>query len=206
MLNVAPWIQTLDNKVFDLENPKPETISLDVIAVVLSRIPRFGGHTTQFYSVAEHSVRVALLAMATIGKRDGFLEGRNLDSARWALLHDAHEAYSGFGDVCSPAKQLLPGLKEIEQRLDYAILERFNLPQYPDLVRLVRHCDLTLLATEARDVMGPPPQPWIDLPEPLPEQIMPWKSRRAELAFKHLARQLELRPAWIPDEEDGDAI
>lgn len=79
------------DRIVDLESPKPEDISFPLIALALSRLCRFNGATTRFYSVAEHCARVAELA-----RRRG--HGRRVQLL--ALLHDAHEAY--LGDVTRP--------------------------------------------------------------------------------------------------------
>ena len=73
------WIQTFQGKAFDPFAPRPADISHFDIAHALSNICRFTGHTNTFYSVAQHSVQVALLVP------------RPMQLA--ALLHDASEAY-----------------------------------------------------------------------------------------------------------------
>ncbi len=76
-----------------------EMISLEDIARGLSNICRFGGQRKQFYSVAHHSMLVAVLAPNEL--------------RLYALLHDASEAY--LGDVVKPLKHILGN--------SYAILE-----------------------------------------------------------------------------------
>ena len=48
------WIQTYDGRAFFPEFPISDKISGEVIAEVLSKLVRFGGHCKGFYSVAEH--------------------------------------------------------------------------------------------------------------------------------------------------------
>lgn len=85
------WIQTWDGKAFDLLDPSAADVDPVTIAVCLSRMVRFNGHTKKPYTIAQHSCIVCDLVQP---------EGLKLA----ALLHDAHECYSGFGDVCRPAK------------------------------------------------------------------------------------------------------
>lgn len=108
---------TFSKTVFTPEDPRPEQIELLDIAVALSRVPRFVGHTHHFYSVAEHSILVSELSR------------RRTDSERiklLALLHDAAEAYTS--DIPTPVKQFLkPAIKDIENKIQTAIYKRFNL-------------------------------------------------------------------------------
>lgn len=140
-----PWIQTLDDKVWYPLNPQAKDINISVIARVLSRTPRFSGHTREFYSVAQHSCLVADL----VDRKDLKLH---------ALLHDAHEVYSGYGDVASPVKT--DQIKEIEVNIDIQIALalgiKHSLFYHPD----VKNADLRALFVEAANFFGPSPIPW----------------------------------------------
>ena len=83
------WIQTLEGYKFDLLKPDTKLITPETIAACLARKCRFGGHCISFHSVAQHSIFVCDLVSNPLKLP--------------ALLHDAHEVYSGFGDVLSPA-------------------------------------------------------------------------------------------------------
>lgn len=78
----------------------PGVLTIVDIAEALSRIPRFGGHSTGF-SVAEHSLLVARI----LGER-----GESHRTQLYGLLHDAAEAY--LGDIPSPLKRRLHVLYE----------------------------------------------------------------------------------------------
>jgi len=93
-----------------------EDILIPDIAMGLSMLCRFRGMTGKFYSVAEHSVLVARHFLLT-----GFP-----DLARLALLHDAHEAYTG--DVVSPQKPHIQGWREYETAWERTMRARFNMP------------------------------------------------------------------------------
>lgn len=178
----APWIQTIDGHAFNLLAPDPSHISIATISVVLSRICRFGGHCRQFYSVAEHSARVCdLVALATPGQHA-------LHFA--ALLHDAHEAFSGFGDVCRPAKKLAPVIDQIHAGINKAIAERFEFPVELFDHEQIHHADNVMLATELRDLMRTPPVPWDWLPSPITSRVIPQTMHDAAYLFERIARQI----------------
>lgn len=158
------WIQTYDNKAFELDNPKPGDIDPVTIAVALARKCRFGCHCKVWYSVGDHSLFV-----------ESLVQEPELKLA--ALLHDAHEVYSGFGDVLRPAKMLDPYvskfLSEHQQNIDVAIAERFNMDPVLFKAPQIKYADNVALATEARDVMGPIPKEWVPLPPPHEVSIVP---------------------------------
>jgi hypothetical protein len=175
-----PWIQTLDGHAFNLLVPDPAHISVRTISVVLSRLCRFSGHCRQFYCVADHSVRVCQLVMDQHPNRP--------DLALAALLHDAHEAFSGFGDVCRPAKSLAPVISQIHARIDLAVAKRFGFDPLLFATGAVHYADNQMLATELRDLMRTPPAPWDELPPPHPERITPNTMHDAAARFEYLAR------------------
>lgn len=152
------------------------------IAHSLSQQCRFLGHTRRFYSVAEHSVRVALLLADW---------GEDVETQRWGLLHDASEAY--LVDVPTPLKAhpVFEMYRAAETAVQAAICERFGLPlREPDAVR---RADRVLLSTEARDLMHFTRSNWLQLEmPPLEDRISPRLSEAAEAQFFLCARRLEL--------------
>jgi hypothetical protein len=98
--------------LINLVNPTEEMIDLKDIASALSKICRFGGHSSLFYSVAQHCVLVAALNGSIAGKE--------------ALLHDASEAY--LGDVIKPLKVLLgAAYRDLEANFESVISAKFGL-------------------------------------------------------------------------------
>jgi len=167
------WIQTYTGKAFRPLDPSPGSIDIRDIAHALSLLCRFNGHCLQYYSVAEHSVRVSQLVPA--------------EHALWGLLHDAAEAY--LSDLPRPVKRQVPEFVSFEDDLLRVIMRHFELP-WP-MPAAVKAADDTLLATEMRDLMAAAPQPWgLDTP-PLPQRIVPQGPAQAEQAF--LKRYSELR-------------
>lgn len=144
MLDRGPWLTTYTGRKFYLVDPSPDDVHPVDIVHALSRIGRFGGHASPFYSVAQHSSIAHDLAKP-IGA----------DVARVALLHDAAEAY--IGDVIAPLKFLLPGLKTIETRILAAIFSRFGIERVGIVEwSRVKQIDRRLLFTEAAALLSTP--------------------------------------------------
>lgn len=123
--------------IVDLLNPTADMISIVDIASALSKICRFGGHSNDFYSVAQHSVIVANMAPAYLCKE--------------ALLHDAAEAY--LGDVIKPLKIILgDNYKQLEDRFMEAVIEKFSLSR--ERLAEVKAYDLEALTVEDEYFMG----------------------------------------------------
>lgn len=138
------WINTVSGKRVGLINTKPESICIGDIANGLSNICRFTGQIREFYSVAEHSINVALLM-----RKKGMPKAAQLVG----LLHDATEAY--IGDVTSPLKAMMPEYKKIEASVDYAIMRYFGILDFHHEFRpFIKHYDLTMLHVEGRHFYG----------------------------------------------------
>lgn len=171
-----PSILLSSGNYFDFTNPERSSFTVSDIAHALARICRFTGHCGHFYSVAQHSVLVSRILPPPLQ-----LPG---------LMHDAHEAF--VGDVAAPLKMLLPDYREIEERCQAAVLERFGitLPLSPD----IRDADLVLLSTEKRDLMKRTEQPWPveSNYRPLEMRITPMTPAQAERAFLLRFQELKL--------------
>jgi hypothetical protein len=116
-----------------------DCITVDSIATALTRMPRYGGRTKRFYSVAEHSLYVA-----------GYLP---IKFQLGGLLHDAHEAFSGFGDVCGTIKPDF--LEDIEGGIDEAIARKFGFNVDELWMPQVAEADKYLLAQERHWLLEP---------------------------------------------------
>lgn len=123
-----------------------------MIAKALGNICRFNGNTVRHYSVAEHSVRVAQLVPQQFKLA--------------ALMHDAAEAY--VGDMSSPLRELVPDFNDIERDHLRWLGRHFGV-ELSQLPVEVRRADLTMLATELRDLLGCTPPD--DLMPPLEARI-----------------------------------
>lgn len=167
------WIQTFTGRRFTPRQPHPGDFDIRDVAHSLSLLCRFNGHCRPFYSVAEHSVRVSRVCAP--------------EAALWGLLHDLGEAY--IGDLPRPIKPMFPAFEEIEDRLLCTAAEAFGLP-WP-MPADVRRADDILLATEARDLMADPPEPWPLAELPLAERITPVGPEEAERLFLERFEQLK---------------
>jgi hypothetical protein len=170
-------ILTFSGKRLDLRAPAVEMITLRDIAHALSRIGRFCGAGNHIATVAQHCVHVSLLCPSA--------------AARWALLHDAAEAY--LGDVSSPLKSLLHAYQRLERIWQDAISARFGVPRVN-----IKQWDVKSMLTERRD-NGPyfmTDAEWLGLspdtptPEPDPMPWKPWAPARAEAIYLSRASQL----------------
>ena len=159
---------------FDLMAPKPEMVDIADIAHALAHICRFTGHTSAFYSVAQHSV----MASYRVPR----------EHALAALMHDAAEAY--IGDVAAPLKALLPDYRAIERRVELAVALKFDLPL--EMPPEVKHADLVMLATEKRDFMPATAEHWpVELTHKADERwIIPWEPKVARAEFLCRFREL----------------
>lgn len=181
------WFVTASGRRLYILDPDPEELSIEDIAQGLSRICRFGGHTREHYSVAQHSLLVSHVVPPCYA-----LEG---------LLHDASEAY--LGDIIRPLKMLLPGYRQIEKRWEDVIASRFGLlfaSQHVggDAKLVVKEADLVALATERRDLMHA--NEFLDgvaaweSRAALPEKIQPMPEEDARECFLDRYRELVGHP------------
>lgn len=126
---------TYTGRRFYFEKPSSEMICLPDIAHALAHQCRFGGHSSHFYSVAEHAVLVSYYVP--------------MYCAAEALMHDAAEAY--YGDVWAPMKRNLcftpscsmedsTSYSALEYRLLKMIFQKYNLfwPVDPSIDRVDR--------------------------------------------------------------------
>lgn len=117
-------------RILDFANVKPHAFVISDIIRGLQMMNRYSG---QFYvdndpsktiTVLAHSLAVARATYAG-EKEKGVPEEQARARARWALLHDVHEAY--IGDLPGPAMKFFPGVAEVSKSLDVAISERFGV-------------------------------------------------------------------------------
>lgn len=105
---------------YDLNNFVVDDVNIQHIAHSLSHSSRYNGHCIEFYSIAQHCVRIAETVLLVTG---------DFKRALAALLHDAAECY--IGDVVYPLKkQLGEHIKKIETKIERVIYEKFDILDY----------------------------------------------------------------------------
>jgi len=154
--NIKPAILLNSGTYFNFIDPHHSEFDISDIALGLANTARFGGQSSSFYSVAQHSVLVSAIVP----------QGLALD----ALMHDAAEAF--IGDIPTPLKQLLLAYKEIEAKVEDAIFAKMDILHTKS--PYIKRADLILLATELRDLMPEPGDKWeiLDNVEPLEQKII----------------------------------
>jgi hypothetical protein len=166
---MTPHIQTISGEMIPLASPEPHHIRLPEIALALSRIPRFNGHTLQPWSVAQHSLLVLHLMPDTATPTERLA----------ALLHDAHEAY--IGDITSPVAAAIRGQRDacpidgLKTLFNVAIAGALAFDPALFHHPAIKRADAYALAIEHKILMATPAKPWPDLlppPDDAPDLTM----------------------------------
>lgn len=173
-------------------DPRVEEVHLEDIVLALSQICRFGGSTSRFYSVAQHSVWVARRVART-----------HPHLVMQALLHDAAEAY--LGDQRRPIKSSLrlrfpdgyESFEGVERHVHAVILRAMGVrPSNSSEWHVIVAADEEALATEARDLLG---GQQIGEAAPVPGRLPTWPPYRAREEFLSVYRAYARLPAnWQP--------
>ncbi len=163
----TPYVSTFSGNRFYPLVPRIDRVTIEDIAHGLAYQCRFNGQTSEFYSVAQHSLVVASLVPT--------------DLRLAALLHDAAEAY--LGDMVKPLKVLLPAFAAIEDQVSAIIADAFGI-DFSDYAPIKR-ADLIALATEKRDLMPHSAERWAYLDDirPLPQRIVAMSPGEAKHEF-----------------------
>ncbi|HXP52130.1 MAG TPA: HD family hydrolase [Bacteroidia bacterium] len=161
-LNHIRTFTGLEINVFD---PTPEMICIEDIAHALSVMPRFAGHTRQFYSVAQHSYYCSTQATPKNRLK--------------ALLHDASEAY--MMDMPKPLKNLFPEFTMVEENLMRVIAKKYNFAWPADAE--LKYIDAKALEVEYNELM-------ICSVPPEKRELIPFSSGAAKILFLNEFKKL----------------
>ena len=182
ILSVIFWCMGSDGSITTFSGirfwpliPNPADIRIEDIAHALSNQCRFAGHAREFYSVAEHCVRVS--------------QHCRPEDALWGLLHDASEAY--LSDVPAPMKELpeFEAYRAAERSLQGTIAVRFGLST--EQPRSVTEADRAVLGIEIRGLLKPPGGRQPGRPSHNKLAITnPWQPRVAKARFLSRFREL----------------
>lgn len=160
------FIQTVSGRYLNVLDPRPDDIDIADIAHHLAHLCRFGGACRQFYSEAEHAIRMAEILPPRLQ-----LAG---------LLYGAAKAYAGEV-VRADSYERSP----LQGRVGAAVEARFGLSLSGEDRAMLAMADARLLATERRDLMPPDNVEWPILMgvQPLPERIWPMTIAQVLAAF-----------------------
>lgn len=204
--DVIPYtIATVDGQ---LVNPFTVTardgvFRIETIAHALSNLCRYAGHTSRFYSVAEHCLLVECVVTMRATKLRMSPE-RRVAFAFEALVHDAVEAY--LGDIPAPFKRMpeFAPYRAAEARLAKELRNWFGL--VGEEPQIIKDIDVEIRGSEREWLMSTTKHltSWTSAP-PIPGIVCGTMSPNgAKEAW--LRRFDELQPAWTDHKRiDGDA-
>ncbi len=126
-----------NGNMVDALDPKPEDFDIPMLAAALSKICHWNGRCEGFFSIAAHSIMVAVQCPPHLR-----LAG---------LLHDAPEVF--LTDIPSPLKSLLPDYKVVEERFESVMTKAFGLPDGWAKDPALKLADIMVLYKEASVLM-----------------------------------------------------
>jgi len=173
-----PWMTTFSGRQFFITRATADDIYIEDIAHALSNLCRYTGHCKTFYSVAEHSVRMAEI----------MIKSNMAEIAPLALLHDSAEAY--LNDMTPGLKGLLLGYKDIENNLLTLILDKYKVKRSSFYISLVKLHDVRIRTPEVLSLFSSH-EGW-ELDERGRDYgcIHPWSPKKAERKFLKMFRRL----------------
>jgi hypothetical protein len=163
-LYAGKTIRTYTGLYVNVFEPKPSMFCIEDIAHALAHTPRFGGHLSEFYSVAQHCV-IGTQMMLSMRDKYEF------------LMHDRTEAY--LLDMPKPIKEMLPDYKALEAALEEYTAPLFSV-QYPNSAEVKRVDKLMLEWEHTRLVLH----------EDYVAPIEPWHPNKAKERFLLMYNQL----------------
>lgn len=192
----GPWMQTLTGLQFFPLDPRAEDMDIEDIAHALGALCRYNGHTSRFYSVAEHCV--LMTQHAFVEYRGWALPEQRRQFLRSVLMHDAAEAYTG--DFVHAVKQVIPGIKELEGRIEEVLVKKFDLLTGPKTERAIKKLDRRIVLNE-RNALLESEHEWVaDAYEPLDVNIWGWFPPEAKRRFMDLYDQVKPSKGGLNDD------
>ena len=170
---LGPWVHTYLGKKIHPFNPQLDEIDIVDIAHSLAMQCRYNGHSSSFFSVAQHSVLVS----------------QHCESKLEGLLHDAAEAY--LTDVPRPIKPYFPNYTEFEDKLTEVIFKKYGA-NFP-IPAEVKQIDNSILFDEGNKLMTDTSEWECDV-EPLGIEINPIGPEEAKTLFLERFNELTNTP------------
>jgi hypothetical protein len=174
------WMQTRTGVSFYPLDPRASEINIEDVAHGLAMCCRYGGQCREFYSVAEHCVRVS--------------EHVPQQYAREGLLHDLSEAY--IGDMIRPLKHTpeMAEFRKAEAAIEVCAADAFALDTSPEAHTAVKRVDDRILLDEITQLQHTPAaylqrMDTKDKP-PLGITLKCWPPARAKRRFMYRFTQL----------------
>jgi len=134
------YFATASGRCVDITKMSEKDIHISDIAHHLAKICRYGGalplHT--HYSVATHSLNLTYYCMD---------KGYSLDVCRYALMHDASEAY--LGDIVAGLKRHLHDYIEVENKVCTLIYNKYGIKTDENIAKTVKEMDARIVLDEA---------------------------------------------------------
>lgn len=171
-------VMNASGEMIDPFNLKKSDYDPRIIAQTLSRVCRFWGQTSEFYSVAQHC-----LVMENLFE--------DIELKKWAMLHEVFEGLTGM-DIPTPIKHsdYMLEYRDAENRCLFQAAEIFGLT--PPVPKEIKIADKKLMVTEALRFMNTTNYNWKEIAEPYKISVIgrPMDMKEAEIAF--LTRWYEL--------------
>lgn len=168
-------VMNASGKMINPFNLKNTDFEPRIIAKTLSRICRFWGQTSQFYSVAQHCIAILKVF-------------KDPELKKWALLHEVFEGLTGM-DIPTPIKRT-DAMSDYRKAEDKALIQAAQIfglnPHMPNEVKIA---DKRMLVTEALQYMNTQNYDWTKIAQPYKEEHIleivknPMSMEEAEVAF-----------------------
>lgn len=172
-LNAGDCIRTNSGLYMNVFEPTMDMICIEDIAHALSKQCRFGGHLSEFYSVAQHCIEAAKRVKILSQQRDsewGEVVCTKLIELE-TLMHDGSEAY--LLDFPTPIKRGFPDYKILENKLMRKIALKYGFT-WP-MRDIVKEVDAEMLVFEWECM--------VIKSKPLPEGFKIMTQEEAKAAF-----------------------
>ena len=160
-------IRMIDSVLYDPWSPSGPTPSPETVAHGLANLCRYGGHVTRRYSVAEHSIWVALHLACNGADNDAFRTAANAiaagnakeafyvtppDRARLALCGLVHDAPEGCGLVDVPGPigrhEEMREYQNAHERCIKWLCDGWGISGYAECYDQVKAVDIAILGAE----------------------------------------------------------